>query len=1279
IEGAAEAALGGPLTIGGTAGDWPSNIILTDVAIADSDGVWAQLPFVQLAWRPLSPLFGGLHVETIAVRDAELTRLPPAAPEEEIAEAPDAPRTPPSDWPTDLPNLRVDRIDISDFQLGEAVLGQAARLSLTGAAQMQGGQLAAKLDAKTGDGADALTLSADYDADADRLALSLNAAATPDGVAAALAGPDVVPLSLTLEGTAPASDWRGALKAAVGEMATVEGDLTAAIALPLKATIALTATPGAALPSSDLIGEAASLKAALTYGADEIDLSVEDLSAAAGRFSGDLAFRQARAAGVGPKRQTLEGAGAIDLGAPLAPLAEWLGARLDWRLDAVSGGGAPLRDGAFRLQSDRLTVDVAEAAYSKNRDVAANLSARLQPSEAGPAPLQDGASLTARLGGTVGETLELSDAALAIGEGLATATASAAFDQAGGAINAALEARVAAALADALGAGVRLGGPTDLSATAEGPLDALSLSLKARTPDVAWPSEGEAPPKPLLAPGRWDARFRGLPARPTGEATVLFGPNGALSKALIGAFRATAETSAGGQTRLAIPEGRYASLSLTADALLQDGAVTRLNSDFAIGDLADFAPDGAAEGSASGRISVTQDADDLAIDAAFAIPHAEAGELRIDGAEARLAGPMSGAEATLRITEALVPGAGEIRDASLAARLGQTETGAAIDLDRLSLVLMDQTLSLVAPTRVAQTTDGLTIGETELRWGEEASIAFSGQTSAARLQGDLAITQLSAPDLPAALSGRASLDTEAEGAIGVGAFTLASTASGEQSANLEVQAEWDGAAIALEGDLLSTQTAGAAPRRQSILVGLLPLKWIVANGVGGVDPAGDMEVALDYEGALADFAAFAPDGLFLKQGALALKANASGPYEAPDWTAAFSLEDGAVEAADVGLTLEAMSANAAARPTETGLAATFDFAASDGRSDAQAFAIQAEAAVDDAGPTIDAALKLSSARLVNMPEVVAIASADLALAGGPGDFLLSGAIDLENVDAVIPDTSAAGPASAPEVEVVLVDEDWRPIDAPEDRGLPAGPEAVKLDLAISAPGRLFVRGRGLESEWRTDLTVTGSAAEPRVRGSVGVKRGALELAGRRFDITRGTASFQGAEEIDPLLDVIAETETQGDVIARLGVTGTATQPEIELSSEPALPEPDIMALILFGRPANDLTPIEALQAAEAAATLSGAGPLGGVGVFDSARRSLGLDTLGVGYDDESGDVDVSVGKYINDDIFVSASQDSAGAAGEIAVEYDITRTLSLKTVADQNNDQNIQIIWQRDY
>src|SRR5690606_34946169 len=112
---------------------------------------------------------------------------------------------------------------------------------------------------------------------------------------------------------------------------------------------------------------------------------------------------------------------------------------------------------------------------------------------------------------------------------------------------------------------------------------------------------------------------------------------------------------------------------------------------------------------------------------------------------------------------------------------------------------------------------------------------------------------------------------------------------------------------------------------------------------------------------------------------------------------------------------------------------------------------------------------------------------------------------------------------------------------------PAKTVAINLDIAIDIPQQMAIRGRGLDAEMGGQLKVEGTADQPLVTGAVEMRRGTLDLVGRRLNFTRGKVEFDGGEKIDPILDFATSSQVQTYDIS-IAVGGRASFPKISLSS-----------------------------------------------------------------------------------------------------------------------------------
>jgi translocation and assembly module TamB len=152
---------------------------------------------------------------------------------------------------------------------------------------------------------------------------------------------------------------------------------------------------------------------------------------------------------------------------------------------------------------------------------------------------------------------------------------------------------------------------------------------------------------------------------------------------------------------------------------------------------------------------------------------------------------------------------------------------------------------------------------------------------------------------------------------------------------------------------------------------------------------------------------------------------------------------------------------------------------------------------------------------------------------------------------------APGTPGVVSIDVVEVNVPERLQRARGKRANAAAPAArgpgVALNVDITAPRRIFVRGRGLDLELSLDATVRGTTAKPVLSGVAGVVRGTYEFAGKRFEFDdRGTIRLATDPE-DIRLNLTAVRDDPA-LTAQVRVTGTAAKPEIALTSTPQLPQ-----------------------------------------------------------------------------------------------------------------------------
>ncbi len=240
---------------------------------------------------------------------------------------------------------------------------------------------------------------------------------------------------------------------------------------------------------------------------------------------------------------------------------------------------------------------------------------------------------------------------------------------------------------------------------------------------------------------------------------------------------------------------------------------------------------------------------------------------------------------------------------------------------------------------------------------------------------------------------------------------------------------------------------------------------------------------------------------------------------------------------------------------------------------------------------------------------------------------------------------------------------------------PSGPPLrIGLDIKVDMPEKLYVRGRGLESEWRGDLSVTGTADDPLVVGSIDFHRGFLTLLDRRFSIDQGTITFSGAKPPIPELDIKASAEASGGFTGIVQITGPAQKPKLELSSDPEAPQDEVVARIMFDRSSSGISPFQGLRLAAAIQELQS----GGDGLIGIGREALGIDTFDIS-GSGGADTTASAGKYISDNVFLEVQQGVTPGSGKATLEIELTPSISAETQIGQQGQTGASLNWTYDY
>jgi len=290
---------------------------------------------------------------------------------------------------------------------------------------------------------------------------------------------------------------------------------------------------------------------------------------------------------------------------------------------------------------------------------------------------------------------------------------------------------------------------------------------------------------------------------------------------------------------------------------------------------------------------------------------------------------------------------------------------------------------------------------------------------------------------------------------------------------------------------------------------------------------------------------------------------------------------------------------------------------------------------------------------------------------------LAGQINLIETELRVPSTGFGGASGLPDLRHVNEPADVRAtreragLLQKAGRSTANGSADLMLDLTISSPNRLFLRGRGLDAELGGEVRMLGSLANLKPAGSFNLIRGRVEILGKRLELDEATLQLEG--DLVPYLNIEASTENDG-VTAFMLIEGRADDPKVSFTSFPELPEEEVLAQLLFGQNLQNLSALQALQLANAVATLAGRG---GDGIISRLRKGFGLDNLDLKATDDGGAA-VTAGKYIGKNVYTEITVGQDGKS-QINLNLDLSKSVTIKGKAGSDGNTGVGIFLEKDY
>ncbi|HEV2268748.1 MAG TPA: translocation/assembly module TamB domain-containing protein [Steroidobacteraceae bacterium] len=1289
----------GRVRIAGLGGTFPGTIDLASLQLSDPKGVWLSAAQISLHWSPLALLAWHLHVDSLEIRAVDVARKP-------VSTAATSSRSSSS---SSLPAVDLDRLDVGTLVLEPAAAGMAARLNIGGNLHYRSmkdarGSLIARRTNGTGDYE--VTFGITSAATSARLKLEEPAGGPLEHLVNL---PDLGALSVVASVDGPENAERLRLDAHAGQLSasaagTVDLAGRAADLSYLVSSPAMSPKPGLAWRRVALQGRWVGSEAA-PHATGVLDLEGLELTDGAQLGSlranlaadGRLLTLRATADGImmaGSQPQLLQGS-PLNLDATLhldtagRPLQMTLTDRLlDLDVKAVTEGA---RSATFNLQLRDLSAlatpyheDIRGTMSLSGKIAEQNQATTLEVSGTGAlagssvASKLLGADTRLHLAGTMTtatvdvDTLELSGRALSV-SAWAAAERSGPGASTPGVQSVRAHWRVSLPKLALISPSVR--GSLETTGTANGPLQSLTADVQAKAQLVM---QG-APPGTVTA----SLQARGLPSAPS----AVIEANGSFAGAPL-RLEASLKRAGANTYHILIPRITWRSVAVNGDLtsgrnLDKGRGSLRLR----VGSLADLQPFVKTRlgGSINGTFALTPGAGGGRANLDLVAHNVEASGVAGDGHLSAI-GPLNALRIELTAQSPNLQGS----PANIEAGAQLNETKRVLDLDRFEARYHGQTVHLISPSQVMF---ARAISVQNLRLAaQKAIIAADGELSptlnfrASIHHVDAALVDAFVPNLLA--QGSFDADAQLRGSKSAPLGRVSFRMTGLKMANTATQglpavnARGSGRLRGQVADLSAQLDAGSVSRLT--MSGRAPLgaTGTVALRIAGKLDAALMNSILETRGERA-------------AGTIIVKASVAGTAHEPQIRGMVQLANGDLRDYSEGIHLGDINARLVGNQ---GVLKIAHMTARAGPGQ-----LSAQGTVGVLQPQIPISVSLSAQHIQPITNDIMTANLDthIQVAGTLRQRInVTGEIHVNHASISIPNGL---PPNVATLDVI------RAGQAPPPKS--SSKLVIGLGISLDAPDAIFVQGRGLDAQLGGRLRIAGTSDNPRVSGGFRMIRGTFSLAGTNLNFTSGKVSFNGEGlkgRIDPTLDFIAQSSVvyNGPTTVTLHVTGFADSPKIALSSNPSLPQDDLLGLLLFGKPASQLTAFQLAETGAALASLSGIGSGGGGGgskwnPLTWIKSAFGLNTLSVGSASSSnggaagggsqtGGASITAGKYVSKRVYVAATQTTNGSS-QVQVNVDLSEYLKLQTrlgngtataqgtTPENDPGSSIGIAWQMPY
>ncbi len=230
----------------------------------------------------------------------------------------------------------------------------------------------------------------------------------------------------------------------------------------------------------------------------------------------------------------------------------------------------------------------------------------------------------------------------------------------------------------------------------------------------------------------------------------------------------------------------------------------------------------------------------------------------------------------------------------------------------------------------------------------------------------------------------------------------------------------------------------------------------------------------------------------------------------------------------------------------------------------------------------------------------------------------------------------------------------------------------KYDIKMNCP-KIDIIGNIYNLELCGDLILSNYQEQATLSGILQLRKGKLDLFSRRMVFSKGEIKFLREYPFNPIINLKC-TKNINNILAILEIHNDPKRgANINLYSRPHYTKDIILSQMMFGKSTQSLSIGETAQLAHAVSSLGQRGyifsllnTLQGSGLVDNISFSTEDKSTLLNKNTQSSNnhVNVKIGKYLNDNIFISANKKEESTSFDVDISLDKNTSLKVNTLGE---------------